>query len=122
MSHTVQIKTEIRDLIALRQACQRLSLGDPVFETVQLFSTKAQGHAVRLPDWRYPVVCDLASGELHYDNYEGRWGNPKELDRLVQTYGVTKAALEARKQGYTTTEQPLPDGSVKLVIQVGGES
>jgi len=122
MSHTVQIKTEIRDLVALQQACQRLSLNAAVLETVQLFSNEARGHAVRLLNWRYPVVCDLPSGEIHFDNFEGRWGDAKELNRLVQTYGVTKAVLEARKKGYTTTEQSLSDGSIKLTIQVGDQS
>ncbi|PQO41789.1 DUF1257 domain-containing protein [Blastopirellula marina] len=121
MSHTVQIKTEIRDLVALRQACQRLSLNAPVLETVRLFSTEVKGHAIGLPNWRYPVVCDLPSGEIHFDNYEGRWGDAKEMNRLVQMYGVTKAVLEARTKGYTTTEQSLPDGSIKLTIQVGGQ-
>ena len=31
-----------------------------------------------------------------------------------------KARIEARRKGYTVTEQPLHDGSVKLTIQVTG--
>ena len=57
MSHIVTVKTEIRDPTALRSACQRLKLVAPVHETVRLFTTQATGWAVRLRDWRYPVVC-----------------------------------------------------------------
>jgi hypothetical protein len=66
------------------------------------------------------VVCKLASGELAYDNFEGRWGDPAQLDRLLQLYAVEKAKLAARQQGHTVCEQPLADGSIKLRITVGG--
>ena len=48
------------------------------------------------------------------------WGKQKELDKFLQTYACEKARIEARKQGYTVTEQPLTDGSIKLMIQVTG--
>ncbi len=73
MSHIVQIQTQVRDPVAVANACQRLSLPSPVQRTVQLFSRQETGLAVELPGWRYPVVCQLATGELRYDNYEGRW-------------------------------------------------
>ena len=59
MSHIVTIETQIKDVTALRAACQRLGLPDPVWETTRLFSGEASGYCVRLPDWRYPVVCDI---------------------------------------------------------------
>lgn len=48
------------------------------------------------------------------------WGKQAELDRFLQAYAVEKAKLEARKHGHTVTEQSLMDGSIKLVVQVGG--
>ena len=36
-------------------------------------SVGATGYCVRLPDWRYPVVCDTESGRVRFDNFEGRW-------------------------------------------------
>ena len=120
MSHIVEIKTEIRDPVAIHAACQRLTLPEPVFGEVKLFSTSATGWAVQLPDWRYPVVCDVNTAKIAYDNYEGRWGDPKHLDRYLQGYAVEKAKLEARKKGHSVFEQPLSDGSIKLTIQVGG--
>ena len=87
---------------------------------MQLFSGETTGLAVQLPDWTYPVVCNLATGEARFDNFEGRWGDQKELDRFMQAYAVEKAKLESRRRGHSTTEQTLPDGSIKLTIQVAG--
>jgi hypothetical protein len=97
MSHIVEIKTEVRDANALRLACQRLGLAAPVTGKVKLFNNDATGEAVQLPHWRYPVVFDLNTGQVKYDNYEGHWGEPKHLDRLLQAYAVERASLEARR-------------------------
>ncbi len=120
MSHVVQIQTEIRDPVAIRAACGRLALSEPVFGETKLFSTSATGWAVTLPEWRYPVVCDVATAKIAFDNFNGRWGDQKQLDRFLQGYAVEKAKIEARKRGHSVTEQSLHDGSVKLTIQVGG--
>ncbi len=119
MSHIVSIQTQIRDAVALAAACERMFLPAPVQGTAKLFTTSATGHCVQLPGWQYPVVCDTQSGALHYDNFEGRWGGPKQLGLLLQAYAAEKARIEARRLGHTTTEQVLPDGSIKLTIQVG---
>jgi hypothetical protein len=66
MSHIVQIQTQVRDPVAV--ACQRLNLASPQIETVKLFTTTETGLVVRLNGWRYPVVCDLASGSVKYNN------------------------------------------------------
>ncbi len=120
MSHIVSIETQIRDVAALNAACTRLGLAEPVQETVQLFTNQATGFSVRLPGWRYPVVCDLVNGSLKYDNFSGRWGEQIRLDNLLQAYAVEKAKLEARRQGHSMIEQSLANGSIKLTIQVGG--
>ena len=120
MSHIVEIKTEVRDATAVRSACDRLRLPSPAQGTHRLFSGHANGLGVQLPDWRYPVVCNLSSGELKYDNYNGRWGEQQHLDSFLQAYTVEKAKIEARRQGHGVTECPLSDGSVKLTINVGG--
>jgi hypothetical protein len=44
---------------------------------------------------------------------------PQQLDHLLQAYTVEKARIEARKRGHSVFEQSLPDGSIKLIIQVG---
>ena len=120
MSHIVTIKTEIRDPTALAAACRRLGLSEPVRGTARLFTSEAEGLIVNLPDWRYPVVIDTDAHQVQYDNYGGQWGNQSELDRLLQAYTVEKTKIESRRAGYTVTEQPLSDGSIKLTIQTGG--
>jgi hypothetical protein len=120
LSHVVEIKTEVRDPDALRAACRRLALAEPVQGTAKLYSGQATGWAVRLPDWKYPVVFDTAKGEARFDNFHGCWGEQQHLDRFMQAYAVEKAKLEARKQGLTVSEQELADGSIKVRVQVAG--
>ncbi len=120
MSHIVQIQTQVRDPVAVAAACQRLGLAQPQNETVKLFNSTETGLTVRLNGWLYPVVCDLPSGSLKYDNFGGRWGKRQELDKFLQAHAVEKAKLEARRKGHSVTEQPLADGSIKLTIQVAG--
>ena len=120
MSHIVTIETEVRDPAAIRAACERLRLPAPVEGAHTLFSGTVEGLAVELPCWRYPAVCNLQSGRIEFDNFQGHWGDRKELDRFLQAYAVEKARLEARRKGYSVTEQPLADGSIRLTVQVGG--
>ena len=120
MSHVVTIKTEIQDVDALRAACRRLDLADPMHRTVRLFSATATGMAVELPGWTYPVVCDLATGQIQFDNFGEAWGQQSELNKLLQIYAVEKAKLEARRKGHVACEQLLVDGSIRLTIQVAG--
>lgn len=120
MSHIVTIKTELRDAEAVIAACRRLGLQEPVQGTATLFEGEASGLLVKLPDWLYALVVDTTSGQVKFDNYNGAWGDQKYLDAFMQAYAIEKAKLEARKRGHSVFEQPLPDGSVKLTITVGG--
>ena len=106
--------------MALAAACTRLKLAAPVQGTAELFSGEATGLIVKLPGWTYPVVVDALTGTVRYDNYEGRWGEQQELDRLLQMYAVEKCRLEARAKGYPMTETQLQDGSIRLQIVEGG--
>jgi hypothetical protein len=120
MSHVVEIKTEVRDEVAVRAACRRLGLPEPTRGTFCLFEKDVAGLGVVLPQWLYPAVIDLASGQVQFDHYNGRWGDPAQLGRFLQGYAIEKATLEARKLGHFVREQSLSDGSIKLVIGVGG--
>lgn len=119
MSHIVTIQTQVRDPAAIDLACGRLQLPPPVFGTVMLFSETATGWQVQLPEWHYPVVCDVEQSRLHFDNFGGRWGNQSHLDRFLQAYAVEMAKLQARKQGFSAVEQPLSDGSIKVTVHTG---
>jgi len=120
LSHIVTIQTQVRDPVAVAAACQRLDLPQPVQGRYRLFSGEVAGLGVELPGWRYPVVCQTETGEVKFDNFEGRWGEQRQLDAFLQGYAVEKAKLEARRRGHSVIEQPLADGSIKLTVQVGG--
>ena len=120
MSHIVTIQTKVHDPAAVQAACQRLGLPEAAEGTARLYSGEATGLLVRLPGWLYPVVADTATGALRFDNYGGAWGSQEQLNKFMQSYALEKARLEARRRGHTVVEQPLPDGSVRLTITVGG--
>lgn len=116
MSHIVQIKTEVRDVEAIKGACRRLKLEEPVNANHHVFSVHRQGWGVKLPNWTYPVVCNTETGAVDFDNYNGSWGKQEELDKFLQAYAVEKAVLEAQRNGYSLYETTLPDGSIELSI------
>ena len=120
MSHIVEIKTEIRDEAAVKAACVRLQIPTPEHKTVRLFNATATGLCVQLPGWSYPVVANLQSGQVQYDNYGGHWGEQKHLNSFLQAYAVCKATIEARKKGHTCSETRLEDGSIRVTVRVGG--
>jgi hypothetical protein len=116
MSHVVTIQTKVHDSHAVAAACRRLNLAAPVQGTAKLYSGEAEGLVVQFPGWQYPAVIDPLTGTVRYDNFQGNWGDQAQLDRFLQAYAVERAALAARKQGHTVTEQTLEDGSIKLQI------
>ena len=120
MSHVVEIKTEVRDEAAILSACSRLHLPRAARGTFELYSSTETGLGIELPHWKYPVVANTETGQLRYDNYNGRWGSQEFLDQLLQMYAVEKAKIEARKKGHSVVEQRLDNGSIKLTVQVGG--
>ena len=120
MSHVVEIKTEIRDEAAVKAACVRLQIPTPEHKTARLFNATTTGLCVQLPAWNYPLVCNLQTGQLQYDNYQGHWGEQKHLDSFLQAYAVEKAKIEARKKGHAVSETRLEDGSIKVTVRVGG--
>src|ERR1700733_9748518 len=119
MSHIVQIETKMHDPLAISTACRRLGLKEPVEGTARLFSESITGLLVELPGWLYPVVIDTTGGTVRYDNYGGRWGEQRHLERFTQIYAVEKAKIEARRRGHAASERTLEDGSILVSIEVG---
>src|SRR5437764_12985373 len=104
MSHVVTISTQIRDAEAVRAACRRLGLAEPVQGTERLYSSQVAGLALQLPGWRFPAVCQLDTGQVQFDNFNGNWGDQQELDRFLQAYAVEKTKIEARRKGHSVLE------------------
>jgi len=46
MSHIVEVRTEVRDITAVRSACRRRKLAEPSMGTFRLFITTATGLGV----------------------------------------------------------------------------
>ena len=120
MSHIVEIKTEVRDEAAVQAACSRLHLPRATRGTFQLYSSEETGLGIELPHWKYPVVANMDTGQLRFDNYEGRWGAQEFLDQFLQAYATERVKIEARKKGHSVVEQRLDNGSIKLTVSVGG--
>jgi hypothetical protein len=120
LSHIVEIKTEVRDEQAVKAACARLNLAPPVNKSARLFNETVSGLCIELPGWQYPIVANLQTGQLQYDNYNCHWGEQKHLNAFLQGYAVEKSKIEARKKGHMVTETALQDGSIRVTIRVGG--
>jgi hypothetical protein len=119
VSHIVTVKAEIKNPVALTLACARLGLVAPKQGNHKLYSGKAiSGLAISLPGWKYPVVVDSVSGEVHYDNYNGHWGSQAQLDKLLQRYAVEATLAVTESLGYGCEEVLLEDGSIELVVSV----
>ena len=118
MSHIVTVKTEVKDEMAVRAACLRLKWAEPQYGKFKVYAVDRAGLGVTAPGWSYPIVCNLQTGAVDYDNYNGHWGEQARLDEFLQAYTVERAKLEAQKNGYSVYEEPLADGSIKLSITV----
>lgn len=122
MSHFTTIKTQIKDVEALRSAVNELGLQ-------LLANTEARGYisnktkgdfVIRLkgpydvalnqqPDGTYGLTTDWWDG--HVEKEVG-----SNFGRLLQLYGVHKATVEAKKKGYSVLRRHQPNGSIKLIL------
>ena len=122
MSHFTTIKTQIKDITALRAAVAELGLQLLAnAEARGYISNKTKGDLVirlkgpydialnRQPNDTYGLTTDWWNG--HVEREVG-----KDFGRLLQLYGVHKTTLEARKKGLSVLRRPQPNGAIKLVL------
>ena len=122
MSHTTKVQVQFKDSKALRDACNALKI--PFQEgpfTVSFYDgQKHEGNIkVTLPGWTYPVLFNSQTGDVAYDNYEGKWGDIRQLHNLVQEYALQVAedqASELKLQGWTIERVPQANGDIQLVL------
>jgi hypothetical protein len=121
MSHIVTIKEIlVKDQNAVQEACRRLNLSEPVFGKTSLYGGNVEGLLIQLPNWTYPICCNLETGEIQYDNFKGNWGEQIFLDQFLQMYSVEKAKIEAERVGSSFCEEILENGDIVLEIEEGG--
>ena len=122
MSHFTTIKTQIKDVAALRSAITELGLELQQNTTARGYinQTTKGDYVVRLkgpydiavnrqPDGTFGLTTDW------WDGHVAKEVGPN-FGRLLQLYGVHKATLEARKKGLSVQRRPQPNGSIKLVL------
>jgi len=122
MSHFTTIKTQIKDISALRSACAELKLplranaeargyagqtrrGDFVIQLKGPYDIAVKGQ----PDGTFGLATDWWQG--HVEKEVG-----PNFGKLLQLYGVYKATAEARKKGFCVLRQPQGNGTIKLVL------
>lgn len=129
MSLRQEIHTEIRNMACLTRACEKRNIintleiaaeGRKV--TGEIYEGTETGIAkVNLAGWKYPVIIK-EDGKLVFDNHEGHWGNIKEVDALLSTYGeeVVMHQLVELEGHHLQDRQVHQDGTVELTIAIGG--
>ena len=111
MSHTVKVQTQIKDLQLVRNAVKELNkiFGEEEYRVIETGNVSVRfyqgkkavknGIVLKIKGWEYPILIDLDTGEIYYDNYNGKWGNSKKLNQFKQAYAVQMALKIAEKQG-----------------------
>lgn len=122
MSHFTSINTQIKDLTALHEACTELGLElVPNAEARGYGGISQPGEFIirlkgpydvalnRKTDGSYGLTTDWWDG--HVEQEVG-----KDYGKLLQLYGVHKAAMEARKRGLSVLRRNQQNGSIKLIL------
>jgi len=122
MSHFTEITTQIKDIEALRLACQELGLN--LLQSAEArgyYDNKTKGDYViqlkgpydialnKQADGTFGITSDLWNGHVEKEVGQG-------YGKLLQLYGVHKATMEARKKGLSVLRRQKQDGSIKLVL------
>jgi hypothetical protein len=122
VSHFTTIKTQIKDVAALRSAV--IELGLSLLEKAQArgyYENHTKGDfVIRLkgpydiavnqqPDGTYGLTTDWWAG--HVEKEVG-----KDFGKLLQLYAVHKASMEAKKKGLSVLRKSQTNGSIKLIL------
>ncbi|WP_035600612.1 DUF1257 domain-containing protein [Haloferula sp. BvORR071] len=126
MSHFTTIKTEVRDLEALRDACTELDL---VLESGIMCRGYAginrTAHRVVRLKGPYDIAVDPSEDGGRYSLTTDWWNGHVEREvgagfgRLLQNYGVQKTIREARTRGLRFNRRLEADGSVLVTLEGG---
>jgi len=122
MSHFTEIKTQIRDIEAMKLTCKEMGL--PLLRNAEArgyYENKIKGEFViklkgpydialnKQKDGSYALTADLWQGHVEKEVGQG-------YGKLLQLYGVHKATIEARKKGLSVLRRPQQNGAIKLVL------
>ena len=122
MSHFTTIKTQIKDIEALRKACEEMGLKLLQDTNARGFlNQKTKGEWVIKLKGPYDIAVNKQQDDtfgLTTDWWDGHVEKEvgKDYGKLLQLYGVHKASIEARRKGYSVHRRPQQNGSIKLVL------
>jgi len=124
MSHLTAVKTQIKDLDALRAAVERLgcTLTEGGEITGYYGPMGRADYLIRIPGTRYNVgVVRQSDGTyaLHADFWDGsvRRALGPQFGRLLQEYAVEVVERKARAQRKFVQTTRLPDGRIRIRIR-----
>ena len=123
MSHFTTIKTQIKDINALRSACTEMGLALIQNASARGFiNNQTKGEYVIKLNGPYDIALNKnedGTYGLTTDWWDGHVekGVGANFGKLLQLYGVHKASMEARKKGLSVLRRPSKaDGSIKLIL------
>jgi len=122
MSHFTAIKTQIKDVEALRSACTELGL--TLLQNAMArgyYESQTKGDFVIQLAGPYDIAVNLQADQtfgLTTDWWDGHVEGVvgKDYSKLLQLYAVHKASTEARKKGFSVLRRPQKNGEIKLIL------
>lgn len=135
MSHLVDVKTQLKNIEALKLACQALGVELHQGGRARFYSGHSEecDYLINLPgrydlgfkrqtDDTYAFVCDeeLIGGPHGTDGYgrgdAGRKIIGENASRLRQAYSYGMLQLEARRKGLSISKTTLQDGRIRVLL------
>lgn len=107
MSHLVTVKTKMTNMVCAERAARNLDWELDFSGNVKVYlgDRQEQGFgSFKIPSWHKPVLL-TQDGRLLYDNYNGHWGDEKELNKFRQGYASEVAIEEMTRKGYRLASQ-----------------
>ena len=115
MSHISKIEIQIKDIGALKKACERL--GFTFLENKKTFvrynGSSECDHTIQVPGARYEI--GLSGTELLFDDYYRGGLNNNIPGKIKQAYAVERVKQEAKTRKMRVIEKPTQNG-VQLTL------
>ena len=103
MSEDVKIKAQVTNRESFTVVCRdpdsRVKHFSSEATEVRLFSSKHCGLTAQFDGWSFPVV--FKRDEIVFDNYNGKWGDKRDLDRFLRNYAAEESRRLALADGLT---------------------
>lgn len=121
MSHVATLNTLVKDFSLVAQIAEAKGWSfDSVMAKRMIYVTSKVGAALKPTGWAYPIVIS-EEGSLHYDHYNGQWGNPELLQEFTHEY-TTQLNLQdlqmAGMSAYVAETQRNSEGQVVTRILI----